>query len=85
MAQTMNFDEALDLILWWHRREESADTLVSLGLVVRILFGKCKEGGEELWSAWSGGDWSWPIRFLCPDHGNHWITSERYEDWPFGT
>ena len=74
------------------RVEQFADglqfTLVSLGLAVRVLFAKCGnvgEDGKEQWSVWSGDDWRWPITFKCPHCGNHWLTADRYEEWPFKT
>ena len=79
----VTFDEALDQILWWIGRENEKDTLVSLGLNVRVLFGPCKNDNKEQWATWSGEDWNWPGRFICPGCGNHWVVAERYEDWPF--
>ena len=82
MAQTMNFDEALDQILWWKRREGDSDTLVTLGLLVRVLFANCEKAGGLQWAQWAGDDWTWPNRFICPGCGNHWLIADRYEEWP---
>ena len=74
-------DEALDQCLWWQKRETEHDTLLSLGLVIRVLFGKCRDDSEQ-WAIWAGADWTWPLRFICPGCGAHWINADRWEEWP---
>ena len=78
----MTFDEWLEQILWWKARELERDTLVSLGLQVRVIFGKCARDMGEQWSLWAGS-LEWPPQFLCFACGNHRVTAERYEEWPF--